>query len=634
MGTHGNQNGISGDTLLAEVPLTLSAAAQLASALHGSLQLAEILRGLRRFLQGHYRIGRLSLVQHRSNESTATLYSLDDNGESSLIGPRVIALEPSRLRQCLARPAMQLVASAAVTDHDRIEQRYLLGREAGLAVYAPLLLEGRLKGILVLDLPRRCHLIQAQKALLSYVADQLALAIEGSDRHYLECRRSRQLEMVSEIARRAVRVDNLDAFLQEAAQLIRVSFDYHAVQIWTAGSAQDELLLRASACKAAREDLAAAPIPWMVSECRNLDQTLCDNSISIAAVEGPLPDPAASRMAVPVRLRGKLLGVLHVESTRLDSFPAEDLSTMEGVASLIAATYDNLRAFEHAQQSNEYMQAILESAKDLAILSTDTQGVVITSSVGSEALFYLSSRQVQGASVLTLFTDHRFREELSTYIHSTDSSILERKRLRQSRNGKDSYLDVTVQSVHDPDKLLIGFLCIVQDVTENVRLQERLESLSITDELTGLFNRRRFFSALAGELERARRYRRRLSLCFFDLDGFKKFNDLKGHRTGDRALKEAADLVMASIRSGVDSCYRYGGDEFIIVMPETVKSSAQVVAERVRAQLREHFRGEISASIGIAESTAQMDAERLLEKADKAMYQAKSLGGDQTILAD
>jgi diguanylate cyclase (GGDEF)-like protein/PAS domain S-box-containing protein len=307
---------------------------------------------------------------------------------------------------------------------------------------------------------------------------------------------------------------------------------------------------------------------------------------------------------------------------------------MEGVASLIAGTYDNLRAFEHAQQSNEYMQAILESAKDLAILSTDTQGVVITSSIGSEPIFHLSSKQILGASILALFTDAQFRKELAEYIYSSDSLTLERKRLRQNRNAHKAYLDVAVQRVYDPAKLAVGFLCIVENVTENVHLQERLEALSITDELTGLYNRRRFFSAVTGELERSRRFKRRLSLCFLDLDGFKKYNDLNGHMIGDRVLKEAADLVLSSVRSGVDSCYRYGGDEFTIIMPETVQSNARLVAERIRTQLEDHFKAEITASIGIAESTPYVDVEKLLERADKAMYRAKSLGGNRTVLAD
>jgi len=621
-------------TSSAEVPLNLPDAAHLAASLHGSLLLAEILRGCRRFLQAHFRLGRLSFMQLRANQSTATLYALEGETDAPLIGPRVIVLGPSRLKHCIAERRICVVRISAKADQDPIEKKYLLHSQSGFAVYAPLQLCGKLKGVLVLDLPRNIELTATQRALISYVSGHLALAIQNSDRHYMECRRSRQLEMVSEISRRAVRVESLVIFLDQAVQLIRSCFDYRAVQVWTSGGQPGEMALRAAALKSSDSHQGDAALPWMVGECERLNQTLCSNEVSAEGRGDARRASPPSQLAVPIRIRGKMLGVLYLESSRLDAFPVEDLSTMEGVASLIASTYDNLRAFEHAQQSNEYMQAILESAKDLAVLSTDTRGLVITSSVGAEPILHMSAKQILGSSILNLFCDAHFRKELDVYVHSSDQLILERKRLYQPYDGATSYLDVSVQRVYDPDKRAVGFLCIVQDVTENVRLQERLEALSITDELTGFFNRRRFFATISQELERGRRFNRRLSLCFFDLDGFKQYNDLNGHRKGDLVLKETAQLVSPLVRFGVDSCYRYGGDEFIIVMPETVKANARLVAERIREQLKRRFRGEITASIGIAESGPRMSAERLLERADKAMYRAKSQGGDQTVLAD
>ncbi|MFH1574600.1 MAG: GGDEF domain-containing protein, partial [Acidobacteriota bacterium] len=119
-----------------------------------------------------------------------------------------------------------------------------------------------------------------------------------------------------------------------------------------------------------------------------------------------------------------------------------------------------------------------------------------------------------------------------------------------------------------------------------------------------------------------------------DLDGFKRYNDLHGHRKGDELLRDAANLVLSSVRSGVDTCYRYGGDEFVIMMPETGGENARVVAERIRGQLAARFEGVVTASIGIAESALYLDVERLLERADRAMYQAKSMGGNRTLLVE
>jgi diguanylate cyclase (GGDEF)-like protein/PAS domain S-box-containing protein len=611
----------------AEASLPLAAAASLAAEIHGSLILAEILRACRHALQEHFPLGRLSLVQHRASESTATLYSLDAGGDAPLIGPKVIVLEQSRLKRCIFEHELRVVHLDNAGEQDALEQRYLLHHDTGAVIYSPLVLRGKFKGVLVLALPKGSRLTTVHMSLLAYTTAHLALAIENSDMHYLECRRGRQLSMVSEIAKQAVLVEDLGAFLRSAAELIRISFDYLGVQIWTAGPTPEAMTFAAWASKSAKSEQPC--LPSMVSECHRQNVILCDNNLHA------LPETqSGSELAVPIRLRGKILGVLFLESDRLDAFPNEDLDTMEGIASLIASAYDNLRSLEHVQESNQYMQAILESAKDLAVLSTDTLGFVQTSSVGSEPIFQLSQNQIVGKDIITLFTDPRFRRELAAFIVNPEISNLERVRLSQLGANAASYLDVSLQRVFDPENRPLGFLCIVRDVTENVMLERRLQSLSMTDELTGLFNRRQFYSAITGEMERCHRFQRSISLCFFDLDGFKQFNDTHGHLKGDQALKETSLLILSLVRASVDTCYRYGGDEFTIIMPETTIDKARVVAERIREQLSRHFQNEMTASIGVTSTMEALEPEYFVERADRAMYTAKSQGGNRTVLAD
>jgi diguanylate cyclase (GGDEF)-like protein/PAS domain S-box-containing protein len=433
--------------------------------------------------------------------------------------------------------------------------------------------------------------------------------------------------MVSDIAKQAVMVEDLGEFLSAASELIRASLDYCGVQIWTIAPAPHGLALTARAAKAVAPQ--NADLPAMVEKCAHQNSIVCDNDVG-----SPAGAHCGSLLAVPIRLRSKLLGVLYLESDRLDAFPSQDLDTMEGVASLIASAFDNLRAFKHAQESNEYMQAILESAKHLAILSMDPLGYVMTTSVGAESIFQLPQKQIVGKDILALFTDPRFRRELTAYIVNPEISTLERTRLSQQARESISYLNISLQRVYDTEKRALGFLCIAQDVTHSVILERRLESLSVTDELTGLYNRRQFFSTITGEIERCHRFQRSISLCFFDLDGFKQYNDTHGHLQGDQALKETADLILSLVRSRVDTCYRYGGDEFTIIMPETTIDNAQAIAERIREALNRHFQSEITASIGIASSVAALEAEDLVERADKAMYSAKALGGNRSVLAE
>ena len=616
-----------------EAPLTLAGAANVAASLHGSLMLDEILRQCRRMLEEHFTLGRLSLVQHRANETAVTVYSIDSDINAPIIGPKVMAVEPSRLSQCISGQQEISTCLPDASAKDDPERNYLLLEGDHAVMYFPLVLKDKLKGVLVLGFPQSSLPGAAQAALVAYVARHLSIAIENSDILYFERRRGRQLTLVSEIAKKAVMLEDLGEFLRQAALLLRKGFDYHVVQIWTKESKQETLRLQGYAHKAQMDLPAADAIPAMVEECRRQNKVFCNNNLAAGIDEGSAADSIASRLVVPIRLRGKFLGVLSLESSRLDAFPPEDLNIMEGVASLIASAFDNLQAFAHAQQSNEYMQAILKSAKDVAVLTADIHGYVITSSAGSPALFRIIQQELLGRDILTLFTDANFQRELALFI-SRRENTLEKHRVVQRTGDENTHFDVTVQRVDDADTRPIGFLCIVRDVSETVRLQQSLEALSITDELTGLFNQRHFFTSLQAEVERCRRFKRSFSLAFFDLDGFKQFNDYFGHLRGDQALKDTADLIRSVLRSNVDNCYRYGGDEFTIVMPETTKQLAQTVCARIRTKLNEHFQGDITASIGVAECSGSITAEELLVQADRAMYLAKSQGGNRVVIAE
>ena len=632
------------DSFLLETQVTRSAPPEspfsvaestVAAALHSSLRLGDILRGCRELLAARFALGRVSFVQHRANDSTVTLFSTEEAGQGALAGPRIIILGKSRLRRCIAQRKKLIVNLRSPADYDAVEQEHLLQPGAGCVMYLPLTLNGNMKGILVVSLLRGAHPDRPDHEYLDYVSQHLALAIENSDAHYLEQRRGRQLSMVSEIARQAVMLEDLDEFLGAAPELLRRGFNYDLVQLWTIGLKQETLYLAGCAHRTTQHQATCSCTPEIVEVCVRQGRTLCNNNcLQSASSDSPCCEGIASQLAVPIRLRNKTLGVLCLASERLDAFPADDIDIMDGVVSVIATAFDNLRAFKHAEQSKEYMQAVLESAKDQAVVSTDLSGRVMTSSAGSEPVFSLSQQEMLGKHITDLFNNEEFRKDLAAYLADPSRMSLERRKLPHSGTKANSFLDVTVQRALDPENRPIGFLCLARDVTENVLLQERLEALSITDELTGLYNKRHFFAVLAAEIERSRRFGHRLSLCFFDLDGLKQYNDTRGHLSGDRALKETADLLQGLVRSNVDSCYRYGGDEFTIVMPSTNKFNAQIVVERIRGKLSDNFRGMITASIGIAECTDLDTAENLVEKADRAMYIAKVRGGNRVFVAE
>ncbi len=176
--------------------------------------------------------------------------------------------------------------------------------------------------------------------------------------------------------------------------------------------------------------------------------------------------------------------------------------------------------------------------------------------------------------------------------------------------------------------------------TELEAMLTRTERLAMTDALTGIASRRRIMDLFRHEWASARRYKHTLSLLLFDVDNFKGVNDAGGHSAGDETLKNVAQIIAGGIRE-VDFCGRYGGDEFMLLLPHTPAENATVVADRIRAQLaraKASWTGAASAislSVGIA-STADstlLTPEDLVEAADRALYEAKSGGRDRAAVA-
>ena len=164
---------------------------------------------------------------------------------------------------------------------------------------------------------------------------------------------------------------------------------------------------------------------------------------------------------------------------------------------------------------------------------------------------------------------------------------------------------------------------------EKEKLEEEVRRLSITDDLTGLYNHRHFFKTLESEIVRMRRQKTSLSLLMFDLDNFKRYNDFYGHLEGDRVLKKIGEIIKNSIRSNVDSGYRYGGDEFAALLIGASRDQAMAIAERIRSTIEQSGFENITISIGLAEFIDQFDLEGFVKSADDALYLAKHSGGNR-----
>jgi diguanylate cyclase (GGDEF)-like protein len=215
-----------------------------------------------------------------------------------------------------------------------------------------------------------------------------------------------------------------------------------------------------------------------------------------------------------------------------------------------------------------------------------------------------------------------------------------------SLGDEGRWLFFTATPIPDIDGGMLGAVQTLQDVTERKIVEDELREsekryreLSITDSLTKLYNSRHFFRQLRQEIERAKRYEEPLSLILLDIDNFKGYNDTYGHLEGDRVLAVLAEVIRENLRSA-DSAYRYGGEEFTVILPETEGENAVPVAER----LRKEFEGTVlsplprsevhmTVSVGVTQYFPGEEDSVFIKRADSAMYTAKTSGKNRVYLA-
>ena len=229
------------------------------------------------------------------------------------------------------------------------------------------------------------------------------------------------------------------------------------------------------------------------------------------------------------------------------------------------------------------------------------------------------------------------------------------------KDGSALWVSESAHAVRDDEGRILYYEGITENITErkqveeelrlakeglestNLELQQSLEReqlLASTDGLTGLYNRRHFFELAAREFQAAVRYRRPLTFLMFDMDDFKQVNDTLGHAVGDKLLVMVAQTAVAQVR-GPDVVARYGGDEFIVLLPNASAQQALPVAERIRANVAvlhvgtDNIPFTITLSIGIAElqhEPLDENVDRIIQRADEALYQAKESGRNRTVI--
>lgn len=256
---------------------------------------------------------------------------------------------------------------------------------------------------------------------------------------------------------------------------------------------------------------------------------------------------------------------------------------------------------------------------------------------GYEPEDLINNRVTSYASLMDEEDNERILGEVQAALEKDESFSVEYGLTRQ--DGSRIWVWERGRGVEEEDGTVV-LEGIVLDISDRKTLENELEELATRDPLTGLFNRREISRVLEEELERARRYQRPMAVLWIDFDHFKDINDTFGHAAGDSVLRSISRLLLGSVRS-VDSIGRFGGEEFVIVLPEMDLGEAQETAERLRRKVAEEPQPlgndqtvPLTISVGVAVYPDHgQTASTLCAAADKAMYLAKQRGRNCVAMA-
>jgi diguanylate cyclase (GGDEF)-like protein len=342
-----------------------------------------------------------------------------------------------------------------------------------------------------------------------------------------------------------------------------------------------------------------------------------------------------------------------------DSF-TKDLATCRRELRFFLET---ARSLTSSRQPKTVLRTIINKARamircqawSLFLVDPDTQDLVFEMVGGPKArrlkgLHIRSGHGIVGwvaahgkpVIVTDVRRDRRFMRDVDQATGFTTKSALCVPILNKNKPVAILQMLNKIGSAFDQDdlRLLTRLIDQASIALERALLIEQVSNLAITDELTGLFNAHYLDETLERELRRCRRYDSPLALIFLDLDRFKEINALHGHPAGSACLVELTAIMRKSVRD-VDILVRYGGDEFVVILPETSVRTAYKVSERLRRSIRRHvfcgnsrLKVQMTASIGLAGYPDHAKTKQdLIKKADESMYRAKAAGGNRIYLA-
>ncbi len=292
------------------------------------------------------------------------------------------------------------------------------------------------------------------------------------------------------------------------------------------------------------------------------------------------------------------------------------------------ATQDLKRINAELLGTKEYLENLIHSTVD-AIITTDVDGIINFANTGALHMLGYFREELVGQPISEFFAGGGEEMRYVKRVLKEDKPLQNYETELRRRNAEMVPVSMSLSLVRGADGRIVSMLAICKDITEQKRLELELKEMSIKDSLTGLYNQRYFYDRLEAEIERARRQGHPLSLLLFDIDQFKSYNDSHGHLEGDYVLQEIGRLVIECTREHVDIGFRYGGDEFTVILPEASEPHALLIAERIRTGFEAKRFDLLTVSIGLMSYKGEYSLKKFIQFTDSMMYDAKRSGGNR-----
>ncbi len=554
----------------------------------------------------------------------------------------------------------------------------VLGEAPKSLLAIPLLFKDKVIGVMSLQSYEPNTFDERDKNLLSTVAGQVTMAIENAKLYEETYKKLNESLLLNEVITAGTSTIEFNELIDGLIEPLKRNLSFASFNIYLIDEKTKDLKVVTThgydieEIEKLKLKVGKGLTGWVAKTGEPL--IVPDVSKDKRYVEGN-PD-VKSEMCVPLRVKDRVIGVLDVEDTKLDAFSKENLTLISTIADQISMIIEKARILESEKKKSKQLEAIQEvSKKIVSVLDMDELLQQIVDSIYHTFRYYYTTillidedskelviKACTGHSVKTTVRRRVkiFEEGITGWVAKTGKPLLvndvskepkyllieeladTRSELAVPIKIKDKVIGVLdIESVElnafdESDLTTLAILAeMIAIALENASLYKESERLAITDDLTGLYNTRYFYTALEKEIETSQELDYSFSLIIFDIDDFKKYNDTYGHLAGDQLLAELAGLIIKKCRS-TDIIARYGGEEFVIILPETEYDGAVLVAERLRKSVKKHLfkvnrkekKGKVTISLGIA--TYPEDATNikdLINAADINLYGEKRIGG-------